>query len=113
APSSYNVRIIRNTLTVPIKAQQQIPLRHSRCDSARPQYRAENGADARRPAERERDSDDIGGNRSSAANIHMQAELPLQPGELRQPHHEQSEQDDHYAADEVCLVSIGEEQLPD
>src|SRR6516165_8169735 len=53
------------------------------------------------------------GDGSSAADIQMEAEIPLQPRELRQRHHEGAEQQDNGPADQIFLLTIGKEQLTD
>ena len=101
-PPSRSIRLSVNTAaarngTPPerIETQEYDALRHRRGDGAGGQDRAEHRPDTGRPTEGERDSDDVRGNGSPAADIQIQAELPLQPGELHQPHHEGAEQQDN------------------
>src|SRR5262249_57152684 len=93
------------------KAKQQHALRHRGRDGGGCQNRTEHRAYAGSPSESECEADQIGGEGSPALEVPVKAEVSLQPGEMGQPEHEQTEQYDDPAADETCLIPIGLEPL--
>lgn len=67
---------------------------------------AENRPDAGGPAEGESEPESIGRKRSATAERKVEADVPLEDGNPRHAQHEQAEENDDAAADDVQLVAV-------
>src|SRR3546814_4391173 len=72
---------------------------------------AKDRADARRPAEREGESEHVGRDRAPARHRGLDAQIAHHPQRADETDEEKPEEDDDGAADDVQLIAIGEKQL--